>query len=136
MTLVVYKRIQIENKIQALNSLKEAVNTKLSELVKLSVKWKSYLQEKSESPKSNFTDNDKNRVETLDKYFKLYLKTFNYQSVSDYSSIQISEENYLPTSEGFDMKFDSSASDNIRAIWAYTLALLRTSMEKGAIIQT
>jgi len=134
--LVVYKRIQIENKIQALNSLKEAVNTKLSELVKLSVKWKSYLQEKSESPKSNFTDNDKNRVETLDKYFKLYLKTFNYQSVSDYSSIQISEENYLPTSEGFDMKFDSSASDNIRAIWAYTLALLRTSMEKGAIIQT
>jgi hypothetical protein len=136
LTLVVYKRIQIENKIQALNSLKEAVNTKLSELVKLSVKWKSYLQEKSESPKSNFTDNDKNRVETLDKYFKLYLKTFNYQSVSDYSSIQISEENYLPTSEGFDMKFDSSASDNIRAIWAYTLALLRTSMEKGAIIQT
>ena len=28
------------------------------------------------------------------------------------------------------MKFDSSASDNIRAIWAYTLALLATSLEK------
>lgn len=29
------------------------------------------------------------------------------------------------------MKFDSSASDNIRAIWSYTLALLKTSNEKN-----
>ena len=29
----------------------------------------------------------------------------------------------------FDMKFDSSASDNIRAIWSYTLALLQTSKQ-------
>ena len=35
----------------------------------------------------------------------------------------------MPTSDGFDMKFDSSASDNIRAIWAYTIALLKTSLE-------
>ncbi|WP_185974032.1 hypothetical protein [Brevibacillus sp. LEMMJ03] len=29
------------------------------------------------------------------------------------------------------MKFDSSASDNIRAIWAFTVALFQTSHEKG-----
>lgn len=29
------------------------------------------------------------------------------------------------------MKFDSSASDNIRGIWAYTVALLQVSMSKG-----
>ena len=29
------------------------------------------------------------------------------------------------------MKFGSSASDNIRAIWAYTLALLHTSIDTG-----
>lgn len=45
-------------------------------------------------------------------------------------AIQISEESYLPVIEEFDMKFDSSASDNIRAIWAYTIALMQTSMEK------
>lgn len=32
--------------------------------------------------------------------------------------------------EGFDMKFDSSASDNIRVIWAFTLALLEVSILK------
>lgn len=33
----------------------------------------------------------------------------------------------MPVIDKFDMKFDSSASDNIRAIWSYTLALLQTS---------
>ena len=82
-------------------------------------------------PKSNFTQGDKEKVDALEKNFKGYLRQFNYQSVSSYDNVQISRENYLPTSEGFDMKFDSSASDNIRAIWAYTLALLKTSNEKG-----
>lgn len=33
----------------------------------------------------------------------------------------------MPTIENFDMKFDSSASDHIRRIWAFTIALLQTS---------
>ena len=81
-------------------------------------------------PKTNFTKSDKEKVDALEANFKNYLRRFNYQSVSSYESIQISRENYLPISEGFDMKFDSSASDNIRAIWSYTLALLKTSNEK------
>ena len=44
--------------------------------------------------------------------------------------IIISDETYLPVIEKFDMKFDSSASDNIRGIWAYTVALMQVSMEK------
>ena len=35
----------------------------------------------------------------------------------------------LPIVNGFDMKFDSSASDNISAIWAFTFALMQTSFE-------
>lgn len=34
------------------------------------------------------------------------------------------------TINGFDMKFDSSASDGIRVIWAFTMALLQVSIEK------
>ena len=36
----------------------------------------------------------------------------------------------MPTIDGFDMKFDSSASDGIRVIWAFTMALLQVSIEK------
>lgn len=126
---VIYRRIQLENRIQQLNALKEFYLKKRVELLRLSADWKLYLKEQSELPKRNLSESDKTKIETLEKHFKKYLKTFNYKSVSNYNSIRISTDNYLPISEGFDMKFDSSASDNIRAIWAYTLALLRTSID-------
>ena len=128
---VVYKRIQLEEDIRKLTVLEENVSQKFSVLSKLSKEWKNYLSDKEKLPRSNFSDSDKEKIRKLDNHFKKYLQAFNYQSVSDFASIQISTETYLPTSEGFDMKFDSSASDNIRAIWAYTLALLHTSIETG-----
>ena len=128
---VVYKRLKMENRIQLLNDLRESCSQKLESLRLLSDEWKNYLEEKSGLPKQNFSETDKRKLSIFSEYFKNSLKTFNYQSVIDYNSIKISEDSYLPISEGFDMKFDSSASDNIRAIWAYTLALLRTSIETG-----
>lgn len=128
---VVYERINIENRIQSLKQLNTTITSKLTLLIELSKKWTKYIADKSALPRSNFTDSDSHKVNTLEKNFKIYLRAFNYKSVSSYDTIQISKDNYLPTSEGFDMKFDSSASDNIRAIWAYTLALLRTSNEVG-----
>lgn len=128
---VVYEKINLENRTQALIGLKEKVDIRIAEIQRLSDDWEKHLAEKKSIPKSNFTQSDKEKVDTLEKNFKNYLRCFNYQSVSSYDSIQISRENYLPISEGFDMKFDSSASDNIRAIWSYTLALLKTSNEKN-----
>ena len=55
------------------------------------------------------------------------LKDFKYTSISNIGVIEISRDNYMPVIDRFDMKFDSSASDNIRTIWSYTLALLQTS---------
>lgn len=128
---VVYERINIENRIQTLKQLITAVDSRLALLKELSSNWAKYVADKQTLPRTNFTDSDSHKVRVLETNFKHYLRAFNYKSVSSYDTIQISKENYLPTSEGFDMKFDSSASDNIRAIWAYTLALLRTSNEVG-----
>lgn len=128
---IVYEKINLENRIQSLSTLKVNIDSRMAVIKALSVEWEKYLAEKKALPKSNFTKGDTGKVEALESNFKKYLKCFNYRSVSSYDRIQISHENYLPISEGFDMKFDSSASDNIRAIWAYTLALLKTSIEKG-----
>lgn len=57
------------------------------------------------------------------------LRDFKYTSISNIGGIEISKDNYMPVIDKFDMKFDSSASDNIRAIWSYTLALLQTSKQ-------
>lgn len=41
----------------------------------------------------------------------------------------ISKNTLLPSVKNYDLKFDSSASDHIPGIWAYTLALLETSIK-------
>lgn len=51
--------------------------------------------------------------------------------MSSFEGIDISiNSSLLPTIDGFDMKFDSSASDGIRVIWAFTMALLQVSIDK------
>lgn len=128
---IVYKRVQMETDIQKYSSLLNDVGKKLNDLVQLSLKWEKHLVDKEMLPKNNFSENDNFKIRKLEVHFKNYLKAFNYNSASDLSAISISRDTYLPVSEGFDMKFDSSASDNIRAIWAYTLSLLHTSNETG-----
>ena len=80
-------------------------------------------------PKKGIADADETKVHALEENFKDNLKRFNYTSTSNIAGIKISRDNYMPIIDNFDMKFDSSASDNIRAIWAYTLALLQTSLK-------
>lgn len=128
---IVYKKVRLETDIQKYVGLLDEIDKKLTDLSELSSKWEKYLEDKEALPKNNFSVQDRIKIKTLETHFKEYLKAFNYNSASDLSAISISRDSYLPISEGFDMKFDSSASDNIRAIWAYTLSLLHTSNELG-----
>lgn len=67
----------------------------------------------------------------LRKRFVDNLKRYHYSSLTNFDGIDISmNSSLLPTIDGFDMKFDSSASDGIRVIWAFTMALLQVSVEK------
>ncbi|SMD16479.1 hypothetical protein [Sporomusa malonica] len=124
---IIYKRLTIESELNNLNSLKNNIMTQKMELMKLSKQWEDYLKEKSTLPSNKFTGLDIKKIELLRSYFVNNLKLYGYKSVINLNTVEISLESYLPVIEGFDMKFDSSASDNIRAIWAFTMALMQTS---------
>lgn len=51
------------------------------------------------------------------------LKSYGYSSTKIYD-IRITHNNYQPFIDGFDLTLESSASDNVRIIWAYSVALL------------
>lgn len=128
---IIYKKIDIESRIEKLNNLMAFLAIKKEELLKLSQEWKIYIENKEKVPKKKFSDFDIDKLNTLRTYFVSNLKIYGYKSVLDMRDIDISQETYLPVIEEFDMKFDSSASDNIRGIWAYTVALMQTSMKKN-----
>lgn len=124
---IVYKKLEITNKIQQLEKFKDIVDNALTRLTELSERWKKYLDQKERLPKEKFTLKDKEKLNSFECNFKKNLKEYGYKSVSNIDDISISRDTYLPVINNFDMKFDSSASDNIRAIWAFTIALLQTS---------
>ncbi|MEY8302071.1 hypothetical protein [Thomasclavelia ramosa] len=125
---LVYKKIELQTRIDQLEGLIRYVEEKKAIFEQLSDDWKKYLQGKRELPENKFSNNDKKKLNSLRKNFVANLENYGYKSVIDKREIRISEDNYLPVIENFDMKFDSSASDNIRGIWAYTVALLQVSM--------
>lgn len=128
---IVYKKIDVQSKIEKIETLLSFVEGKKSKLLDLSKDWKKYLEDKEKVPTQKFTQLDLEKLSLLREHFVANLKTYGYKSVANMDEISISKETYLPVIEEFDMKFDSSASDNIRGIWAYTVALMQVSMEKG-----
>lgn len=128
---VVYKKFELDKEIQDLEDYNLFITNQMGKLDKLSERWKEYLVEKEKLPKSRFTKNDTDKLSELRDNFVRNLREYSYTSVSSLDKIEISKDTYLPVVENFDMKFESSASDNIRAIWAFTMALMQTSMEKG-----
>ncbi|MFJ5562876.1 hypothetical protein [Lysinibacillus xylanilyticus] len=92
--------------------------------------WNEYLSEKESLPKEYFSELDKAKLIYFEKEFKKLLTRVGFSSV-DVNQITISLDKYVPQVYGFDIKFDASASDNIRVIWSYTIAIALTSLKFG-----
>lgn len=128
---IMLKKIEISRKIENFKKLQDEFDQFLLDLSDLSKQWGIYLEHKSKLPKHDKSDADVEKIRLLKARFIENLKLYNYSSLTDFGAIDISEESLLPTIDGFDMKFDSSASDGIRVIWAFTMALLQVSIEKN-----
>jgi len=126
---ILQKKLDITHMIERLRRLSDFLSTAVERFKELSDKWNEFLDRKAKLPKENVSDDDNEKVKLLKQYFVENLKRFNYKSFS-LDGIDISMDLLLPTHDGFDMKFDSSASDGIRMIWAFALALLKVSLEK------
>ena len=126
---IVYKKITIEKQIDNLLSLQNELALKIEVFKDLSAQWKELLENQKKMPKEKFSETDKKKLQLLRNTFIKNLQLYGYKSIPSLDAITISMESYLPIFEGFDIKFDSSASDNIRVIWAFTMALLQVSIK-------
>ena len=114
--------IEKENKLELTETVRETFEKDLNKLKDLSEQWKAILAREAELPKDAFSDLDKEKIKKFSELFSSRIQAFVFRSVSP-GTISISKDNYRPMLEGFEMSFDASASDNIRLIWAYTIAL-------------
>lgn len=127
------KRIDLKRRVEFFNKVLESFSPLIEDLKSLSAEYGRILNSESNLPKDFFSSLDRQKLATLKDNFIQLLRVFNYQS-KPFDAIRISQDTYLPVAQKTDaeqfynIKFDSSASDFIRCIWAYTTALLKTSI--------
>lgn len=89
-------------------------------------------------PKNTYSQEDEKQISIFTKEFRLNAGTFDYQS-APINDITINKETLIPCLADIelreiikrnktDIKFDSSASDFVRLIWSYLIALYQASI--------
>lgn len=134
---IVRRQVQIELEVSAIENLESQVAAKLARLKDIAVRLADNQAARKDLPKDTYTQSDLNRISLFEKRFRANAGSFGYESAT-ISEIEIDRDNLTPTLSQLelreiksDIKADSSASDFVRLIWSYLLALYQTSAEPG-----
>lgn len=122
------KKLLLEYKIEELkNAIAEIESIKL-EFDLLHRKYLKVVKERKNLPNRILSDKDERKLTLLQKSLIARLKKYEFSSFGA-EKITISKDNYLPTREGYDIGFDTSASDGIRIIWGYMISLFSVGLK-------
>ena len=130
-------KISLESKrdelIQALDEIQQQLNgfeNLRDELIALK-------RELNSIPQERYSTNDLSKINTMQRTFRSNAEIFGYRS-AQIKDIELNKDTLFPYLSGIelrevktDIKSDSSASDFVRLIWAYLLAVRHVSFEKG-----
>ncbi len=130
---VVRRQVQIEIEAELLEKLPGIVGETLKRLATLSKRMADNQAARKNLPRSAYTDQDLTRVRVFEKNFRANAGSFGYES-APVNDVEISKDTLIPCLAQLelreirtDIKSDSSASDFVRLIWSYLLALYQTS---------
>jgi hypothetical protein len=122
---LIENRIKLKNRLELYENRKIEIPIFQDRFISLSSEWEAVLTEEAKLSKK-ITSKDEDKIKDLRTTFIKLLSDFKYRSKS-LSNIYISNDTFMPVVDTYSLKFDSSASDFIRAIWSYTLAMKEVS---------
>ncbi|MDX2218050.1 MAG: AAA family ATPase [Burkholderiales bacterium] len=131
---VAREQAQIELEIEALERLVSDLAPSLNRINALALKLRENQAFRNTLPKSIYTESDESKIRIFEKQFRANAGSFGYES-APINEIGISFEKLTPSWADIelrevidrDIQAESSASDFIRLIWSYLLALHQTS---------
>ena len=133
--LEIEKKLNIKKRIEFYTKFQEDFTELTDRTLQLSKDYENLLKDKKNLPQEYFSSKDREKLSALTSEFRRILNKVNYTSKPS-NDIYISEESYLPIVnkrnddgqiKSYDIRFDSSGSDFIRLIWAYTCGLYKVS---------
>lgn len=128
---IIEHRIKLKNRLEFYKSVSDQFDIKVQELLSISTEWQKVLSQQENLPRESFSRLDFTKLKYLNEEFIALLEKFDYGSKS-LSDLSIPKDKLIPVAEGqysikYNMRLDSSASDLVRAITAYTCSLYKVS---------
>lgn len=120
-------QIELEIDIKSIERAIERYQILVGDLEDLTNPWSKTLSSIQTLPSDNLSELDKKKLIDQGKLIKEQLRQYDFMSLIDIDSIEISIDTYSPVYQGFDLPTNLSASDHIRLIWSYLFSLLELS---------
>ncbi|WP_421566532.1 hypothetical protein [Ochrobactrum sp. EDr1-4] len=117
------ERILIEQKIKDFSELQSLFDGAVNGFSDLSKQYTALLKERNALPDDELSDSDKAKLNRLSELLRAQAQQFGFKTFRP-DDLAISLDTYRPEVEGFEIGFETSASDAIRLKWAYQLGLL------------
>lgn len=138
---ILRRQIQIELELSNLAAFETQVATLLIELEGVTARLAANQAARKALPKNAYSEQDLARISLFEKNFRSNASSFGYES-AEIRDIRISTDTLTPTLSDLELReiiskpkasliADSSASDFVRLIWSYLLALHQTSVTRG-----
>lgn len=136
---VIERKIILERELSFFYRLREDIEQSLNSIYLLSSEYQKAKGIEAGMSQSYHSDSDNDKIVVFENNFRSLLGKFGFRS-KPVSAIKISTDKYTPMYEikhengltrQVDIRFESSASDFIRAQWAYYTSLLKTSLSKS-----
>lgn len=126
--VAIEERVRAETRIRELETIQSAFDDAVSRMHTLAETYRILLSDLQALPKDKMSSTDRSKFASLTSLMRQLAKEFGF-STFDSAELSIDEDTYRPQKEGYEIGFETSASDAIRLKWAYQLGLLELSSE-------
>jgi hypothetical protein len=127
---IIEERIRAEARLRDLEALQAVFDDAQDRLGDLQEAYSALLIEQAQIPTEKLSPPDHDKLDRLTSLIQAQAKDFGFSTFSP-AELSISKDSYRPEKEGFEIGFETSASDAIRLKWAYQLGLLELASDRN-----
>ncbi|WP_029218544.1 hypothetical protein [Xanthomonas cassavae] len=121
--VAIEERVRTEARIRELETIQATFDDVVARMQSLASTFGEILAGLAGLPSENMSSLDTKKFEMLTALLRQLAQDFGF-STFDSNELTIDEDTYRPQKEGYEIGFETSASDAIRLKWAYQLGLL------------
>jgi hypothetical protein len=121
--VVIEERVRAEARIRELETIQAIFDDTVERMESLATTFMDLVQALAALPADKMSPLDREKFDTLTALLRQQAREFGF-STFDPDELTIDEDTYRPQKEGYEIGFETSASDAIRLKWAYQLGLL------------